>query len=174
MKQIVISTYSSPAGTLLLGVFDEKLCLCDWIVRHDRERIDQRIQTTLSAEYIEGSSLVIAQAIEELDAYFLGELHRFSIPLLPIGTPFGQAVWSEIAKIPYGDTATYKEIAEGIGKPQAVRAVATAVGANALSLFIPCHRIVGSDGALRGYAGGVEAKKKLLEFESQSIRNMLS
>jgi len=168
------ATYSSPVGTLLLGVFGEKLCLCDWANRHDRAQIDRRIQTALKAEYIEGSSAAIVQAIEELDAYFRGELHRFGIPLMPIGTPFQQAVWDEIAKIPYGKTASYKEIAERIGKPQAVRAVATAVGANALSLFIPCHRIVGSDGALRGYAGGVEAKKKLLEFESQSIRNMLS
>ena len=159
---------------MLLGGYNGKLCLADWEARKDRRVVDQRIEKALKAEYVEGSSVVIAQAIEELDAYFQGKLHCFSTPLMPIGTPFGQAVWSEIAKIPYGKTVSYKEIAKCIGKPKAVRAVATAVGANALSLVIPCHRIVGSDGALRGYAGGLGAKKKLLEFESQSIRNMLS
>ena len=174
MKQIVITLYHTPVGEMLLGGYNGKLCLADWEARNDRRGVDHRIQTGLKAEYVEGSSAVIVQAIEEMNAYFRGKLHRFGTSLMPIGTPFQQAVWSEIAKIPYGKTATYKEIAERIGKPKAIRAVATAVGANALSLFIPCHRIVGSDGALRGYAGGVEAKKLLLELESQSIRNMLS
>ena len=173
MKHIMTAIYSSPTGTLLLGSYKDRLCLCDWVNRHDRARIDRRIQRALKAEYIEVSSAVIIQAIEELDAYFRGELHRFGTSLIPIGTPFQQAVWSEIAKIPYGDTATYKEIAERIGKPKAIRAVATAVGANALSLFIPCHRIVGSDGALRGYAGGVEAKSMLLRLEFEALKNII-
>ena len=158
---------------MLLGGYNGKLCLADWEARSDRKVIDQRIQTALKAEYIEGSSAVIVQAIEELDTYFRGELHRFSTPLMPIGTSLQQAVWSEIAKVPYGGTVSYKEIAECIGKPQAVRAVATAVGANALSLFIPCHRVVGSDGALRGYAGGLGVKKSLLYIE-RKVGNMLS
>ena len=166
MKQIVTTLYHTPVGEMLLGGYNGKLCLADWEARNNRKVVDQRIQTALKAEYIEGSSAVIVQVIEELNAYFRGELHRFGTPLMPIGTSFQQAVWSEIAKIPYGKTATYKEIAERIGKPKAIRAVATAVGANALSLFIPCHRIVGSDGALRGYAGGLGAKRKLLKIEN--------
>ena len=169
MKHIMTAIYSSPTGTLLLGSCKDRLCLCDWVNRRDRARIDRRIQRALKAEYIEGSSAVIVQAIEELDAYFRGELHCFGTPLMPIGTPLQQAVWRKIAKIPYGKIATYKEIAECIGKSKAIRAVATAVGANTLSLFIPCHRIVGSDGVLRGYAGGVEAKMGLLELEQAFV-----
>ena len=167
MSTIYTKQLRTPIGTLILGAHNDKLCLCDWADRRDRAQIDRRIQRALKAEYIEGSSQVIVQAIEELNDYFQGKLHCFNIPLLPIGTSFQQAVWCEIAKIPYGTTASYKEIAHRIGKPKAVRAAANAIGANALSLFIPCHRIVGSDGALRGYAGGVGAKKKLLELEGR-------
>ena len=103
----------------------------------------------------------------ELNGYFQGKLHRFNIPLLPIGTPFYQAVWREIAKIPYGKPVSYKEVAHRIGKPKAVHAVANAIGANALSLFIPCHRIIASDGGIGGYAGGLEVKRALLKIESR-------
>ncbi len=167
MSTICTTHYHTPIGTLILGAYNDKLCLCDWVDRRDRTQIDRRIQTSLKAEYIEGSSAVIAQAIEELDAYFQGKLHCFNTPIMPIGTRFQQAVWREIAKIPYGNTASYKEIAARIGKPKAIRAVANAFGANALSLFIPCHRIIASDGTIGGYAGGMEAKRQLLHLESE-------
>ncbi len=167
MSTIYTKQLRTPIGILILGAHNDKLCLCDWVDRRDRAQIDRRIQRALKAEYIEGSSQVIVQAIEEINDYFQGKLHRFNMPLLPIGTPFQQAVWREIAKIPYGTTASYKEIAHCIGKPEAVRAVANAIGANALSLFIPCHRIIASDGSIGGYAGGVEVKQNLLKMESQ-------
>ena len=167
MSTIYTKQLRTPIGTLILGAHNDKLCLCDWVDRRDRAQIDRRIQRALEAEYIEGSSQVIVQAIEELNGYFRGESHRFGTPLMPIGTPFQQAVWREIVKIPYGTTASYKEIAARIGKSEAVRAVANAIGANALSLFIPCHRIIASDGGIGGYAGGLEVKRALLKIESR-------
>jgi len=91
-----------------------------------------------------------------------------------VGTPFQKSVWQALAQIPYGDTVSYMDIAKSIGKPKAIRAVATAIGANALSIVIPCHRVVGSDGDLRGYAGGLEAKKRLLALEASFRRTKQS
>jgi len=169
--QVTVTTYDTPVGKLLLGAYKDRLCLADWKDRSNRAAIDRRIQNGLKVEYLEGTSDVIAQATKELDAYFQGKLHYFSIPIMPIGTPFQQAVWGEIAKIPYGNTVSYQTIAQHIGKPKAVRAVANAIGANALSLFIPCHRILRSSGNLGGYAGGVDGKQALLVLER---RNMVS
>ena len=104
-------------------------------------------------------------AKEELEAYFKGLRKRFDLPLLLVGTEFQKSVWQGLLQIPFGTTASYKELAQNIDNKTAVRAVASAVGANAISIFIPCHRIIGADGSLTGYAGGLEAKKKLLALE---------
>ena len=102
-----------------------------------------------------------------LDAYFRLERKSFDVPLLTVGTDFQKQVWDALQEIPYGKTCSYGELAERIGQPKAVRAVANANGANAISLFIPCHRIIGSDYSLTGYGGGLEAKKFLLELEKR-------
>ena len=94
----------------------------------------------------------------------------FDVPLLPVGTEFQLSVWQELLNIPYGGTCTYSEQARRMGMPRAVRAVAAANGLNALSLFIPCHRVVGHDGRLTGYAGGLEAKRFLLDWEAAFSR----
>jgi methylated-DNA-[protein]-cysteine S-methyltransferase len=101
-----------------------------------------------------------------MKAYFANERKNFDIPLLMVGTDFQRSVWDGLIKIPYGNTASYLELSKNIGNEKAVRAVANANGANAISILIPCHRIIGSDGALTGYAGGLPAKKRLLELES--------
>ncbi len=110
----------------------------------------------------------INQALAEIKAYLAGKLRTFQTPLDLRGTPFQRQVWAEVARIPYGDTAAYGEIAARIRRPRAVRAVGAANGANPLPLFIPCHRVLGANGALRGYGGGLELKAALLQLESTS------
>lgn len=112
---------------------------------------------------------LIEQALAEIDAYLSGTLRIFETPLDIRGTPFQRGVWIEVRRIPYGATVTYGEIAAGVGRPKAVRAVGAANGANPLALFVPCHRVVGAGGALRGYGGGLEVKAALLKLESESI-----
>jgi len=165
MKEINIARYESPVGEMILGSYEGKLCLADWKHRKHRSQIDKRLQKALRAEYVEESSEVIEKSIKQLAAYFVNERKTFDIPLLMLGTDIQKSVWQGLIEIPYGTTASYLELSKSIGKEKAVRAVATAIGANALSIFIPCHRIIGSDGSLTGYAGGIDAKKKLLDLE---------
>lgn len=127
-----------------------------------------RICRQLRAQTEPGTSAVIESAAAELDEYFAGRRREFSVPVVLAGTAFQRQVWEELLKIPYGETATYADIAVRIGNPKAVRAVATAIGANPISIFVPCHRVVGSDGTLTGYAGGLPAKRYLLTLEKNS------
>src|SRR5262249_2899571 len=108
-------------------------------------------------------------AIRQLREYFAGERKAFSLRLSPEGTDFQPAVWSELRKMPYGETISYKQLAERIGKPKAVRAVGAANGANPIPIIIPCHRVIGNDGSLTGFGGGLPLKKRLLELESQQL-----
>ncbi len=165
MNKIAIQTYKSPVGEMLLGSYEGKLCLADWRYRKRRSAVDNRIQKGLNAEYVEESSKVIEKTIDQFKAYFTGERKSFDIPLLMVGTDFQKSVWKGLMQIPYGTTASYQELSKNIGNEKAVRAVASANGANAISILIPCHRIIGSDGNLVGYAGGLTVKKKLLKLE---------
>lgn len=108
---------------------------------------------------------LLKEAARQLESYFAGELKEFTLPLAPEGTEFMKKVWAALCEIPYGRTASYKEIAEKIGAPKAARAVGLANNRNPLPIFIPCHRVIGADGSLVGYAGGLEMKKKLLDLE---------
>lgn len=105
----------------------------------------------------------------QLDRYFEGRLQRFDLLLAPRGTPFQQEVWKALLEIPYGRTTSYSELAERIGNPKAVRAVGTANGANPISIIIPCHRVIGRDGSLTGYAGGLPRKALLLKLEGVNL-----
>jgi methylated-DNA-[protein]-cysteine S-methyltransferase len=107
-----------------------------------------------------------AAARRQLDEYFAGERSAFELPLDGAGTPFQRRVWAALAAIPYGETVSYGELARRIGRPAAVRAVGMANGRNPISIVVPCHRVIGADGALTGYGGGVERKRYLLELES--------
>ncbi|WP_373029787.1 methylated-DNA--[protein]-cysteine S-methyltransferase [Sulfurovum sp.] len=166
MNTINIQYYKTPVGEMILGSYDNKLCMADWRYRKRKESIDRRVQKGLNATFVEEESSVLKLAKEELEAYFKGLRTTFDIPLLLIGTQFQKSVWKGLLQIPFGTTASYKELAQNIDKEKAVRAVASAVGANAISVFIPCHRVIGSNGSLTGYAGGLEAKKRLLEIEN--------
>lgn len=140
--------------------------MCDWLNEERRKLIDARLQKELHAVYEEGTSAIIEEAMTQLDEYFDQKRNVFNIPLLFAGTDFQKKVWNELLKIPYGMTESYAGLSQRLGNPKAVRAVAAANGANAISIFVPCHRIIGSNHQLTGYAGGLEAKKLLLELES--------
>jgi methylated-DNA-[protein]-cysteine S-methyltransferase len=105
------------------------------------------------------------QATEELRAYFAGGLRVFSVPLDMEGTEFQLNVWNRLTKIPYGETRSYAQVAEAVGRPKAVRAVGAANGSNPVAIIVPCHRVIGSNGKLTGYGGGLPLKKRLLELE---------
>ena len=163
METILTQYYQSPYGELLLGSFGDKLCLCDWMLNEKRRvTVDKRIRQVLHADYEEGTSEVIARAIIQLDEYFACKRTIFDVPLLAVGTEFQRTVWQELQNIPYGKTVSYGELSRKLGNPKAVRAVAAANGANALSILIPCHRVVGSNHTLIGYAGGLAAKQGML------------
>jgi methylated-DNA-[protein]-cysteine S-methyltransferase len=162
---MIISEFQSPLGELILCSYGDLLCLCDWRYRKMRSSIDQRIAQGLNGEYKVESSAVIEQAKIELAEYFDGERAEFSFSLLLVGSDFQKKVWNELTEIPSGKTATYLDLSKKLGNAKAIRAVASANGANALSILIPCHRIIGSDVSLVGCAGGLPTKRKLLELE---------
>ena len=165
MNEINVQYFNTGFGELILGSFQNQLCLCDWRYRKMREDIDRRIKEGLDAIYVEAGADVIRNARQQLEAYFAGTRTDFDIPLLMVGSDFQKKVWQELLKIPYGSTESYLGLSRRIGDEKAIRSVAAANGANALSIFVPCHRIIGSDGKLTGYGGGIQTKRKLLQLE---------
>tara|TARA_B100001109_G_C18861693_1_gene474334 strand:- start:472 stop:1011 length:540 start_codon:yes stop_codon:yes gene_type:complete len=165
MKNITVHIHNSPFGELLVGDFENQLVLCDWKYRKMRSAVDKRIQQGLKAEYVEGKTALIEFAIEQIESYANGELKNFTLPLKFVGSNFQQSVWKALCEIPYGQTNSYLQLAQALGNPKAIIAVAAANGANALSIVVPCHRIIGSQGEMVGYAGGLTTKKKLLRLE---------
>jgi methylated-DNA-[protein]-cysteine S-methyltransferase len=165
MNNIHIQYFDTRYGELIIGSYNKKLCLCDWRYRNKRDAIDSRLKSQLKAEYVEMDDDVLRETRNQLDEYFNHERKRFDIPLLMVGTPFQKQVWNGLLDIPFGKTSSYLQLAENISNKSAVRAVANANGANAISIIIPCHRIIGSNGKLVGYAGGLEAKAGLLGLE---------
>lgn len=151
----------------MLGVHGKALCLCDWIVDGRIEKTVGKLKMHLPEGEDKDDSVLLEKVVHELDEYFAGERREFDVPLLLAGTEFQRKVWNALPEVKYGETATYRELAKSIGRPASVRAVANAVGANPISIFIPCHRIVGSNVTLTGYAGGLEAKSFLLQLEKQ-------
>ena len=165
--------YPAPCGEMILGSYGDKLCLCNWVEEKHPGRVDKRLRTLFKAGYEEASSPVIEEAVRQLDEYFRRERTVFDVPLLFAGSDFQKRVWRLLLDIPYGQTISYGEMAWRLGMPTAVRAVANANGANALSIFVPCHRVIGSNRSLTGYGGGIEAKKFLLELEKSNLSSRL-
>ena len=166
-QQVSIQLHGTPCGTLVLGSADDELCLCDWNGKPCAGRNMGRIGRMLDAELREEPSSVICRAKEQIDEYFSGARTVFDLPLRPVGTSFQLRVWQALLEIPFGQTLTYKDLAQRAGNPKGVRAVAQAIGANGIGIIIPCHRVVGSDGSLTGFAGGLDIKRRLLELEGQ-------
>lgn len=160
-----MQTYASPCGELLLGSYADKLCLCDWTAGTRHAKVMTRVQRHLRAPFVEEPSELTRLAAQELDEFFAKRRQVFDLPLLFAGTDFQQQVWRNLLKIPYGQTLSYRQTANLLGMPEAVRAIANANGANALSIIVPCHRVIGHNGSLTGYGGGLAAKRFLLELE---------
>ncbi len=150
MRHLVCDT---PIGPLLLVADGDALTAVHLPGFHDGEAPGE-----------EGAP-VLDEAAAQLTAYFAGERTAFALPLAPRGTPFQQAVWEALRRIPYGETRSYAQVARGLGRPERVRAVGSANARNPLAIVVPCHRVVGSDGSLTGYAGGLERKRALLDLE---------
>lgn len=166
-ENIYIQTYNSPCGTIIIGSYGDKVCLCDWYERKNRQQIDQKISATLHATFKNELTVTIEKVTLQLNEYFNGGRTEFDLPLLLAGTSFQEKTWQLLMQIPYGTTTSYSSIALLSGNIKSVRAMATAIGANRLSILIPCHRVIGSNGKLTGYAGGLEAKKYLISLEKQ-------
>jgi methylated-DNA-[protein]-cysteine S-methyltransferase len=173
-ENIKIEYFKSAYGELILGDYQGQLCLCDWRYRKMRDRIDQRIQSQLECTYQEENTDLLEEVKKQLLEYFNGQRTQFELPLLLVGSEFQKSVWNGLLEIPFGETESYLGLSEKLGNEKAIRAVASANGANAISIIVPCHRIIGSDGALVGYAGGLNTKKKLLELEGSLDTSQLS
>jgi AraC family transcriptional regulator, regulatory protein of adaptative response / methylated-DNA-[protein]-cysteine methyltransferase len=167
-QQIIdITRLETPLGTMIACAVEEGICLLEFTDRKMLETQLKSLARILNSTIIQGRNKHFDLLEKELNEYFEGNRKSFSVPLYAPGTEFQKMVWSELQRIPYGSLRSYKEQALAINKPDAVRAVATANGKNRIAILIPCHRVVGSDGELTGYAGGIWRKKKLIELEKQ-------
>lgn len=172
---ILIDRLTTPIGPMFVCSTENGICLLEFTDRRMLETEFQDLQKRLNAVILHGQNDHIIQLKSELGEYFRGDRKVFEVALDTPTTPFRQRVWDMLLEIPYGETASYKEQAVKIGNPNAVRAVASANGQNRVAIVIPCHRVIGSDGSLTGYAGGLERKKWLLELEgSYKKPNQLS
>lgn len=155
----------TPLGRMVAVATERGLCLLEFADRRMLETQVARLRRRLGSPIVPGESEVLAATRAELEAYFRGELRRFTLPLAPLGSPFQLVVWEHLAAIPYGATTTYEALARAAGRPGAARATGRAVGDNALAIVLPCHRVVGRDGRLTGYGGGLWRKERLLALE---------
>ncbi len=166
---VCLQHYNSPCGELILASVGNELCLCDWSGGPHSERNKLRLIKSFGAELRDEPSETISRTMMQLNDYFAGKRKTFSIPLQPAGTPFQKSVWQALLDIPFGETRTYKDVALQVGNLRGVRAVAQAIGANGISILCPCHRVIGTDLSLTGFAGGLEAKRLLLELEGHKL-----
>lgn len=160
-----VTRVDSPVGPLVLGATASSLVLLEFVDRRLLPAQVARVARALDCVFAPGETPMLAQARAELDEYFAGSRTRFDVPLEMTGTPFQVSVWKALLEIPSGETRSYKQIAAAIGRPEAVRAVARANGDNRLAIVVPCHRVIGADGTLVGYGGGLWRKQRLLDLE---------
>ncbi len=164
---IITKHITTPLGKMITGATDKGICLFDFEYRKMMPTIMKRISSFLQDDFSEGEHPHIEQLQQQANEYFQGSRHRFDLPLQLTGTEFQQKVWEALHTIPYGSTRSYMQQTKVLGDEKAIRAVARANGENCLAIVVPCHRVVGSDGSLTGYAGGLKAKKWLLEHEAK-------
>jgi methylated-DNA-[protein]-cysteine S-methyltransferase len=158
MNPVYYSWFESPVGKLLLAGSGTALKLVSFDSGKRRRSVEAEWQVDSSR---------FAEVVTQLQSYFAGERRKFDLPLVLEGTDFQKRVWSALQEIPYGETISYKELAQTVGSPKAVRAVGAANGANPIPIIIPCHRVIGNDGRLTGFGGGLPLKKRLLQLESR-------
>jgi methylated-DNA-[protein]-cysteine S-methyltransferase len=160
MSAVYYTRIKSPVGTLLLA--GDAMAL-------RRVSFESSKRSAPPQTHWKQNRAAFAEVIRQLQAYFRGELKEFDLPLAMEGTKFQLRVWNELREIPYGETISYAQLAGRIGNPQAVRAVGAANGNNPISIIVPCHRVIGSNGSLTGFGGGLPTKKMLLELESKQL-----
>ncbi len=165
MEIIYQKTIQTPLGEMIACAVDKGICLLEFTDRKNIEKQFKSLSKILNAEIEEQEHAHFTQLEEELKEYFDGKRSRFDVPLYTTGTEFQEKVWQLLREIPMGETRTYKQQSEFLGNPKAIRAVGTANGINKIAILIPCHRVIGSNGELVGYAGGIWRKQKLLELE---------
>lgn len=171
-RLLVFTRLLTPLGPMVAGASDEGLCLLEFADRPMLETQIRRLQRRLKCAIAPGHNDYITQAHAELKDYFAGKLGEFRVPLCLPGTDFQRQVWAALRNIPSGQTISYRELARIVGRANAPRAAARANGDNRLSIIVPCHRVVGSDGSLTGYGGGLWRKKLLLEHERSCARHV--
>lgn len=171
--QIDLCYIESPLGKLIAGADHSGICFLEFINGPDVsiEELIQRFKM-FSYEFQFNTSKFLDQLILELNEYFSGIRKSFTVPLSFYGTDFQKKVWKELLKIPFGTTSSYQQQAIRLGNLSAIRAVAHANGTNKIAILVPCHRVIGSDGNLTGYAGGLWRKKFLLELEQSSTKQL--
>jgi AraC family transcriptional regulator of adaptative response/methylated-DNA-[protein]-cysteine methyltransferase len=163
---VLISQVSTPLGPMIVGASDKAVCLIEFADRPMLHTQFNRLRQRMKCVFAPGSNDVIGRLQQELKAYFDGERTDFSVELDAPGTEFQQEVWNRLREIPFADTRSYQQLARDIGRPEAVRAVARANGDNRIAILIPCHRVIGQDGQLRGYGGAAWRKRWLLQHEA--------
>ena len=169
-RVINITRIETDFGVMLAAASDKGICMFEFA---DYKLIDlelKQLKENFKAALVQGDNPHFDRLRKQLDQYFKGERKVFDIPLDLVGTEFQKQVWLSLLQIPYGCTTSYAKQAELIGKPSSVRAVANANGKNKISIILPCHRVIGADGKLTGYGGGIWRKKKLLEFEKENLK----
>ena len=172
-NELTAAALATPLGEMLAVFGGKGLCLLEFVGQKQLGQEITAVQKTLRGQFIFQENEQTQLLRQELDLYFQGRLKVFATPLETIGTAFQQQVWNALLTIPYGETRSYKEQAQQLGNPKAVRAVAAANGQNKVSILIPCHRVIGSDGKLTGYAGGLNRKQSLLALERGEVQTAL-
>ncbi|UZR97853.1 bifunctional transcriptional activator/DNA repair enzyme AdaA [Chondrinema litorale] len=164
---VLIDRTTTPLGPMFICATEKGICLLEFTDRKMLETEFKDLQHLLKAEILTGENAHIKQVKRELNEYFEGKRTQFDVALDTPGTEFQSLVWEKLKQIPLGETTNYQALAENLEKPNAVRAVANANGHNRISIIVPCHRVIGKDGNLTGYGGGIERKKWLIEFEKK-------
>ena len=164
---MLIDKIETQLGIMIAGSVDEGICMCEFSDRNSLETELNDLKRYLQQEISEGENDHIKNLRLQINEYFAGTRKLFNIPLITPGTEFQKRVWNELMNIPYGSTISYLQQAIAINNPLSVRAVANANGMNRISIIIPCHRVIGSNGSLTGYGGGLHRKKWLLEHEKK-------
>ena len=168
-KIINIARLETPLGTMFACAVEQGICLLEFTDRKMLETELKSLTKLLNANIIQGANPHFDVLKQQLEEYFEGKRKEFSVPLFTPGTEFQWSVWKELQNIPYGSTRSYKQQAAALQKPEAVRAVANANGMNRISIIIPCHRVIGNDGSLTGYGGGLWRKQWLLDMEKKNV-----
>jgi O-6-methylguanine DNA methyltransferase len=173
-NSIFMTRIDTPIGEMLGGATENGICLVEFKERKNLESQLSGVSAYFKKELIKGNNQHLLKLQEQMNLYFLKKLKKFDLPLDLAGTAFQKSVWEALLKIPYGSTVSYLELSKTMGNVKAIRAVANANAANKIAIVIPCHRVIGADGSLTGYAAGLWLKKRLLHLEDLSGNKQLS